>query len=76
MPADDITVKEDPAMGMVAIGATAPEWDNQYIVAAVNVSRAQSDELGIREHVKAAGPYQVFYEHGGTRVPRSGSTCR
>jgi DNA-binding transcriptional MerR regulator len=62
MPADDITVKTIPAMGVVAIGAPSPDWENPHLVGAVNVSRVQFDELGIRERVKATGPYQIFFE--------------
>ncbi len=69
MPADDITVKKIPAMGVVAIGAPAPDWDNEHIVAAVNRSRQQFDQLAIPGQVKVAGPYLVFFEHhDGTAI--------
>src|ERR1700722_11907382 len=52
MPADDITVKKIPAIGVVAISALAPDWENEHIVTAVNRSRVQFDELGIARQVK------------------------
>jgi DNA-binding transcriptional MerR regulator/effector-binding domain-containing protein len=63
MPADDITVKKIPAMGVVAIAAPAPAYGAENIVPVVNRSRQQFDELAIPELVKAAGPYMIFYEH-------------
>jgi DNA-binding transcriptional MerR regulator len=69
MPADDITVKKIPAMGVVAIGASAPDWETEHIVPAVNRSREKFDQLGIPDQVKAAGPYMVFFEPDeGTEV--------
>jgi DNA-binding transcriptional MerR regulator len=64
MPADDITVKKIPAMGVVAISELAPDWENDHIVPAVNRSRVQFDELGIPRQVKAAGPFLVFFDAG------------
>ncbi len=64
MPADDITVKKIPAMGVVAISELAPDWENEHIVPAVNRSRVQFDELGIPRQVKAAGPFLVFFDAG------------
>jgi DNA-binding transcriptional MerR regulator/effector-binding domain-containing protein len=61
MPADDITVKKIPAMGVVAIAAPAPAFGAENIVPVVNRSYVQFDELAIRELVKPAGPYMIFY---------------
>ena len=47
MPADDITVKKIPAMGVVAIGGTAPGIGPEHAVPVVNRARAQFDELDI-----------------------------
>src|ERR1700691_6668177 len=47
MPADDITVKKIPAMGVVAIGGTAPGYRPEQVIDPVNRSRVQVDELGI-----------------------------
>jgi DNA-binding transcriptional MerR regulator len=63
MPADDITVKKIPAMGVVAIAAPAPAFGPGNIVPVVNRSRQQFDQLAIPELVKAAGPYMIFYEY-------------
>jgi len=63
MPADDIVVKKIPAMGVVAIAAPAPAFGPENIVPVVNQSAAQFDRLGIRDLVKEAGPYMLFYEH-------------
>jgi DNA-binding transcriptional MerR regulator len=63
MPADDITVKKIPAMGVVAIAAPAPAFGPGNIVPVVNRSRQQFDQLAIPELVTAAGPYMIFYEH-------------
>jgi DNA-binding transcriptional MerR regulator/effector-binding domain-containing protein len=61
MPADDITVKKIPAMGVVAIGGTAPGLGPQYAVPVVNRSRALFDELNISGLAKVAGPFMVFF---------------
>jgi DNA-binding transcriptional MerR regulator len=62
MPADDIMVKKVPALGVVAIGASAPGYDPEHVVTPVNRSRVQFDELGIPGLVKATGPYMIFFE--------------
>jgi DNA-binding transcriptional MerR regulator len=61
-PADDITVKKIPAMGVVGIAAPAPVYGPEHIVPVVNRSRQQFDQLTIPELVTAAGPYMIFYE--------------
>jgi DNA-binding transcriptional MerR regulator/effector-binding domain-containing protein len=63
MPADDIVVKKIPATGVVGIAAPAPAFGPENIVPVVNASAAQFDRLGIRDLVKEAGPYMIFYEH-------------
>src|SRR5215831_13118638 len=63
MPADDIVVKKIPAMGVVAIAAHAPAFGPQNIVPVVNRSQELFDQLGIRDRVREAGPYLIFYEH-------------
>ena len=71
MPADDITVKKIPAMGVVAIAGSAPAFGPENIVPVVNRSREQFDQLAIPELVKVAGPFMIFYEHdegGGITV--------
>jgi DNA-binding transcriptional MerR regulator/effector-binding domain-containing protein len=66
MPADDITVKKIPAMGVVAIGAPAPGIDPEYAVPVVNRARVQFDELDIPGLVTVTGPFVVFFEdHDG-----------
>jgi DNA-binding transcriptional MerR regulator/effector-binding domain-containing protein len=65
MPADDIVTKKVPAMGAVVISAPAPGWGPQNIVPAVNHCRVAFDELGIRDLVKEAGPFTIFYDHDG-----------
>jgi DNA-binding transcriptional MerR regulator/effector-binding domain-containing protein len=62
MPADDITVKKIPAMGVVAIGATAPGYAPEQVIEPVNRSRVKFDELGIPGLVKVTGPYLLFFE--------------
>jgi DNA-binding transcriptional MerR regulator len=62
MPADDITIKKIPAIGVVAISTPSPDWENEHIVPAVNQSRVQFDELGIARQVKVAGPFVIFFE--------------
>jgi effector-binding domain-containing protein len=61
-PADDITVKKIPAMGVVAIAAPAPAYGPEHIVPVVNRSREQFDQLAIPGLARAAGPYMIFYE--------------
>jgi DNA-binding transcriptional MerR regulator len=63
MPADDVTVKKIPAMGVVAIAGTAPAFGAANVVPVVNRSRLQFDELAIPELVKVTGPFMIFYEH-------------
>jgi DNA-binding transcriptional MerR regulator/effector-binding domain-containing protein len=62
MPADDITVKKVPAMGVVAISGRAPAYGPENIVPVVNRSRLQFDELAIAELAKVTGPFMIFYE--------------
>jgi hypothetical protein len=69
MPADDITVKRIPAMGVVAIAGTAPAYGPENIVPVVNRSRLQFDELAIAELAKVTGPFMIFYEdHEGGEI--------
>ena len=62
MPADDITVKQIPAMGVVAVTAPAPAYGPQHIVPIVNRLREQFDLLDILGLAKVTGPYMIFYE--------------
>src|SRR5215472_1122775 len=62
MPADDITVKKIPAMGVVALTAPAPAYGPQNIVPIVNRLREQFDLLGIPGLAKVTGPYMNYYE--------------
>ena len=62
MPADDITVKKIPAMGVVAIGARAPAIGPEHAVPVVNRARVQFDELDIPALVTVTGPFVVFFE--------------
>ena len=69
MPADDITVKKVPAMGVVAISGRAPAYGPENIVPVVNRSRLQFDELAIAELVKVTGPFMIFYkDHEGGEI--------
>jgi DNA-binding transcriptional MerR regulator/effector-binding domain-containing protein len=69
MPADDITVKRIPAMGVVAIAGPAPAYGAENIVPVVNRSREQFDQLAIPESAKVAGPFMIFYEdHDGNGI--------
>ena len=61
MPADDITVKKIPAMGVVAIAGPAPGYDPIHVVPIVNRSRALFDELNIPALVKVTGPFMLFF---------------
>ena len=66
MPADDITVKKIPAMGVVAIGGTAPGIGPEHAVTVVNRARVQFDELDIPALVTVTGPFVVFFgDHDG-----------
>jgi len=62
MPADDIVVKKLPAMGVVVIAGPAPAFGPENIVPVVNRAEEQFNQLRIRELVKEAGPYFIFYE--------------
>jgi DNA-binding transcriptional MerR regulator/effector-binding domain-containing protein len=62
MPADDITVKKIPAMGVVAIGGTAPGIGPEHAVPVVNRSRTLFDELNIAGLATVTGPFVVFFE--------------
>ena len=62
MPADDIVVKKLPAMGVVVIAEPAPAFGPENIVPVVNRAEEQFRQLRIRELVKEAGPYFIFYE--------------
>jgi DNA-binding transcriptional MerR regulator len=69
MPADDITAKKVPAMGVVAISGQAPAYGPENIVPVVNRSRLQFDELAIAELAKVTGPFMIFYEdHEGGEI--------
>ena len=61
MPADDITVKKIPAMGVVAIGGTAPGIGPEHAVSVVNRSRVLFDELNIAGLATVTGPFMVFF---------------
>jgi DNA-binding transcriptional MerR regulator len=62
MPADDIVVKRLPAQGVVVITEEAPEFGPENIVPAVNRAEEQFKQLRIRDLVKEAGPYLLYYE--------------
>ena len=62
MPADDITVKKIPAMGVVAIAGTAPGIGPEHAVSVVNRSRVLFDELNIAGLATVTGPFMVFFE--------------
>jgi len=62
MPADDIVVKKLPAQGVVVITEEAPEFGPENIVPAVNRAEEQFKQLRIRDLVKEAGPYLLYYE--------------
>ena len=63
MPADDITARKIPAMGVVVIAGQAPALGPANIVPVVNRLAGQFDQLGIGERVKEAGPRMIFYEY-------------
>ena len=62
MPADDITVKRVPSMGVVAIGAPATGYSPAEVVPAVNQSRVKFDELGLPGQIAVSGPFMILYE--------------
>ena len=62
MPADDITIRKIPELGVVAIAAPAPTWQPIHVVPVVNRARAQFDELDIAGRAKVNGPFMVFFE--------------
>jgi DNA-binding transcriptional MerR regulator/effector-binding domain-containing protein len=62
MPADDITVKKLPALGVAVITAQVPAYGPENVVPAVNRLREQFDRLEIPRLVKVAGPYMIFYD--------------
>jgi DNA-binding transcriptional MerR regulator/effector-binding domain-containing protein len=64
MPADDVVVKQIPAMGVVVIAGHAPGFGAENIVPVVNRLAEQFDQLQIKDRVQEAGPYAVFYEYG------------
>lgn len=64
MPADDIVVKKIPAMGVVVITGRAPAIGADNIVPVVNQLYEQFDQLRIRDSVREAGPYLIFYDYG------------
>jgi DNA-binding transcriptional MerR regulator len=66
MPADDITVKKIPAMGVVAIAGTAPGIGPEHAVPVVNRARVQFDELNIAGLATVTGPFVVFFEDHDT----------
>jgi DNA-binding transcriptional MerR regulator len=66
MPADDITVKKIPAMGVVAIAGRARGIGPEHAVPVVNRARVQFDELDIQALVTVSGPFMVFFaDHDG-----------
>jgi DNA-binding transcriptional MerR regulator/effector-binding domain-containing protein len=62
MPADDIVVKKLPAIGVVVIAGQAQAFGPENIVPVINRAEEQFNQLRIRQLVKEAGPYFVFYE--------------
>jgi DNA-binding transcriptional MerR regulator/effector-binding domain-containing protein len=62
MPADDITVKKVPEMGVVAIAGPARGYNPIHVVPVVNRARVQFDELDIAGRAKVNGPFMVFFE--------------
>ncbi len=63
MPADDIMAKTIPETGVVVLTGKAPAFGAENIVPVVNRLAEQSDQLGIQDRVKGAGPRFIFYEH-------------
>lgn len=69
LPADDITVKKIPAMGVVAMAAPAPAFGAENVVPVVNRLHQRLDQLAIPELARPAGPRMIFYEQAeGTDV--------
>jgi DNA-binding transcriptional MerR regulator len=66
MPADDITVKKIPELGVVAIGASAPGYRPDQVIPPINRSRGQFDELGLPGLIKVSGPFMILYEDNRT----------
>jgi DNA-binding transcriptional MerR regulator len=66
MPADDITVKKIPEMGVVAIGASAPGYRPDQVIPPINRSRVQFDELGLPALIRVSGPFMILYEDSGS----------
>ncbi len=62
MPADDIVVKKLPAQGVVVITQEAPGFGPENLVPVVNRAEEQFTQLRIRDLVKEAGPFLIFYE--------------
>jgi DNA-binding transcriptional MerR regulator/effector-binding domain-containing protein len=62
MPADDITVKKIPEMGVVAISGTAPGIGPEHAVPVVNRARVQFDELSLTGLTTVTGPFMVFFK--------------
>lgn len=61
MPADDITLKKVPAMGVVTLTAPVPGFGAPNIVPVVNQLVEQFDQLGIPALITQTGPRIVFY---------------
>jgi DNA-binding transcriptional MerR regulator len=68
MPADDITTKTIPAMGVVLVAGPAPGWGPSNIVPVVNQLDGEYDRLGIEDRVKPAGPRLIFYHVHGENI--------
>ena len=62
MPADDITVRKIPGLGVVAVASKSQTFNTANIVAAVNRSAVQMDGMEIRKLVGATGPLLIFFE--------------
>jgi hypothetical protein len=75
MPADDITVKKIPVMGVVAIGARAPAIGPEHAVPVVNRARVQFDELDIPALVTVTGPSWSSSRTTTAMKPRSTWRC-
>jgi DNA-binding transcriptional MerR regulator/effector-binding domain-containing protein len=61
MPADDITIKKIPPMGVVAISGTAAGVGPEHAVPVVNRARVLFDELDISGLATVTGPFMVFF---------------
>jgi DNA-binding transcriptional MerR regulator/effector-binding domain-containing protein len=66
MPADDITIKQIPATGVVAIAGTAPGIGPEHAVSVVNRARVQFDQLGLTTLPTVTGPFIVFFADADT----------